>query len=88
MTPSRAVMAVFCAGIFSSFARAQAALDYAARSVGSALASGPGDMYVGACPINGSVVGCIHQYYPTVFNVSLLGILFGVAFLLVPKNKF
>lgn len=88
MSSSRAVLAVFYAGIFATFAHAQASLDYAARSVGSALASGPGDMYVGACPVNGSVVNCVHQYYPTVFNVSLLGILFGVAFLLVPKNKF
>jgi len=88
MGSSRAVLAILYAGVFATFAHAQASLDYAARSVGSAVGSGPGDMFVGACPIDGSVVNCVHQYYPTLFNASLVGILFGVAFLLVPKNKF
>jgi phosphatidylethanolamine-binding protein (PEBP) family uncharacterized protein len=88
MSSSRAVAAALYGGVFATLANAQASLDYAARSVGSVLANGPGDIYVGACPVNGSVVNCVHQYYPTVFNASLVGILFGVAFLLVPKNKF
>jgi hypothetical protein len=88
MTGSRALLAIVCAGTTSTLAHAQATLDYAARSAGSALASGPGQMYVGACPMDGSVITCIHQYYPTLFNFSLLGIALGAAFLLVPKNKF
>jgi len=88
MTHSRVILAVVYAGTTSTLAHAQASLDYAARSVGSALASGPGQMYLGACPMDGSVINCIHQYYPTLFNFSLVGVLFGAAFLLIPKNKF
>jgi hypothetical protein len=88
MRPSRALLAVIYAGTASTLAHAQASLDYAARSVGSVLPNGPGQMSLGACPVDGSVISCVHQYYPTIFNFSLLGMVFGAAFLLIPKNKF
>lgn len=88
MTPSRVILAVVYAGTTSTLAHAQASLDYAARSVGSALASGPGEMYLGACPMNGSVIDCIHQYYPTLFNFSLWASFSPQRFYSSPRTSF
>ena len=88
MNAPRVLLPLVYAGTTSTLAYAQASLDYAARSVGSVMANGPGQLYLGACPMDNSVMTCVHQYYPTVFNFSVLGIVFGAAFLLIPKKKF
>ena len=46
MNAPRALLALVYAGTTSTLAHAQASLDYAARSVGSVMANGPGQMYL------------------------------------------
>jgi hypothetical protein len=76
MTTSRLVLACVYVSFFGTVLHAQAALEYAARSAGSAFSSGGAGMHIGVCPLDGSFVPCFHQYYPAPFYIAIVGICF------------
>lgn len=55
----------------SSAARAQAAVEYAARSAGTAVSAAAHGMHLGVCPLDRGLVPCVHTYYPGPFYVAV-----------------
>lgn len=87
MTLSRIFLT--CVGVFAlaPLVRAQAALEYAARSASTALSSTRVGLHLGVCPVDKGVVPCVHQYYPGPFYVAIVGICFLLYVLFFPKRR-
>ena len=88
MTPSRVILLCIHAGGFATVLHAQAALEYATRSAGSALSDAGSEMHIGVCALDIAVVPCVHQYYPTSFYLSIVFFCFFLGILLRPRSRF
>ena len=76
-----------CALSIASAARAQAVVEYAAKSATSA-ASGTSGASLGACRVDNTVISCLRQNYPVAFQVVLVVICLLVAILIFrPRQR-
>jgi hypothetical protein len=68
-------VASFYACAFPAFAKAQAAVEYAAKAASGAL-SKTGEIRLGICHLDSAVASCIHRYYPRefYFGVFMAGV--------------
>jgi hypothetical protein len=87
MTLFRLVLACVSGGILSSCAYAQAAIEYAARTAGTSITNGSGELRLGSCPVDSSVLPCVQHYYPTAFYVAVVSVCLVVAYGLYPKSR-
>lgn len=87
MTFSRIVMACAGVGALAPSVRAQAALEYAARSAGTALSSTRAGLHLGVCPLDKGAVSCLHQYYPGPFWIAIVALCFLLYVLFFPKRR-
>jgi hypothetical protein len=85
---SRAALACFYACAFNAILRAQAAVEYAAKSANSTFSNGGAGMHLGVCPLDSAVVPCVHKYYPVPFYVAIVVICFLFGKLLYPRRRF
>jgi hypothetical protein len=67
--------------------RAQAAVEYAAKSADATLANTASGIHFGFCTLNSTFVPCVHQHYPATFYVVLVAICFLFGKLLFPKRR-
>jgi hypothetical protein len=83
------VTLTFLYGIaFTSSLRAQAAVEYTARSAASNTANAAARIHLGVCPLDSTLVTCVHRYYPATFYIALVGICFLLGkLLLIPKRS-
>ena len=58
----------------ASTAAAQAALEYAAKASAGAVSSTAGDLQMGVCRVDASLLQCMHDYYPGTFKVCVVGV--------------
>ena len=72
---------------FAISLRAQAAVEYAAKSAGSALANTTAGIHFGFCQLDSELVSCVHRHYPTTFYVVLVAICFLFGKLLFPNRR-
>jgi hypothetical protein len=70
-----------CALSVASAARAQAVVEYAAKSATSAASGTSGGASFGACRVDSTVISCLRQNYPVAFQVVLVVICLLVAIL-------
>jgi hypothetical protein len=83
----RLCLACFLAGNMPTRAHGQAGLEYAARTAGAAMTNGSGELHVGNCSVNSSVIACMQHYYPTAFYVAVVGICVILGYALYPKRR-
>jgi hypothetical protein len=72
---------------FAISLRAQAAVEYAAKSAGATLANTAAGIHFGFCTLDSAFVPCVHQHYPAIFYVGLVAICFLFGKLLFPKRR-
>jgi hypothetical protein len=72
---------------FAISLRAQAAVEYAAKSAGSTLANTAAGIHFGVCQLDSEIVPCVHHHYPATFYVALVAICFLFGKLLFPKRS-
>ena len=70
MTFLRLCLACVYAGALTASLQAQAAVEYAAKGAGSALSNASDRVHFGVCPLNSSLIPCIHEHYPVPFYVA------------------
>ena len=58
----------------SSTAAPQAAVEYAAKASAGAVSSAAGDLQMGVCRVDASLIRCMHDYYPDTFKVCVVGL--------------
>jgi len=58
----------------TTFAYAQAAVEYAAKSSSSALSGSGGSARLCACPVDDSFITCLRETYPVAFDVTAVAI--------------
>jgi len=63
-----------CALSVASAARAQAIVEYAAKSATSVASSNSGGASLGACRLDSTVISCLRQNYPVAFQIVLVAI--------------
>jgi hypothetical protein len=61
-----------CALSVAAVARAQAVVEYAAKSAVSAGSGTPGGASLGACRVDSTLISCLRQNYPVAFQVVLV----------------
>jgi len=77
-----------CALSVASAARAQAVVEYAAKSATSAASGTSGGASLGACRVDSTVISCLRQNYPVAFQVVLVVICLLVAILIFrPRQR-
>jgi len=77
-----------CALSIASAARAQAVVEYAAKSATSAVSGTSGGASLGACRVDSTVISCLRQNYPVAFQVVLVVICLLVAILIFrPRQR-
>ena len=77
-----------CALSVASAARAQAVVEYAAKSATSAVSDTSGGASLGACRVDSTVISCLRQNYPVAFQVVLVVICLLVAILIFrPRQR-
>ena len=77
-----------CALSVASAARAQAVVEYAAKSATSAASGTSGGASLGACRVDSTVISCLRQNYPVAFQVVLVVICLLVAILVFrPRQR-
>ena len=81
------ITACLLAGMMSTCAYGQAGLEYAARTAGGAMTNGSGEVHLGNCALDSSVIACMQHYYPTPFYVGVVGICLVVGYALYPKRR-
>jgi hypothetical protein len=83
----RLALTCLCAIAFAISLRAQAAVEYAAKSAGATLENTAAGIHFGVCPLDSALVHCVHYRYPVTFYVALVVICFIFAKLLFPKRR-
>jgi len=77
-----------CALSVASAARAQAVVEYAAKSATSAVSGTSGGASLGACRVDSTVISCLRQNYPVAFQVVIVAICLLVAILIFrPRQR-
>jgi hypothetical protein len=77
-----------CALSIASAARAQAVVEYAAKSATSAVSGTSGGASLGACRVDNTVISCLRQNYPVAFQVVVVVICLLVAILIFrPRQR-
>jgi hypothetical protein len=74
-------------GVLTPVVRAQAGLEYAAKSARNALSNTRAGMHLGVCPLDNAVVSCVHHYYPMPLYVGIVAICFLLYLLFFPKRR-
>lgn len=87
MTIVRVIPVCLYSAVFASIVRAQAAVEYAAKSASSAVSTSGTAEHLGVCPIDGALVHCVHRYYPEAFYIGLAVLCLVFWALLRPKNR-
>jgi hypothetical protein len=87
MTATRVILACLYSGAFASIVRAQAAVEYAAKSASSALSGTGAGTHLGVCPLDSAVVSCVHRFYPAAFYFAIVVICVFLGALLHPKRR-
>ncbi len=72
----RVVPTFLYATVFTISLRAQAAVEYTAKSAASTAANAVVEIHLGVCPLDSAFVSCAHHYYPAAFYVALVTICF------------
>ena len=75
-----------CAIAFVTSLRAQAAVEYAAKSAGAALENTAAGIRFGVCGLDSTLVRCVNYHYPATFYVVLVAICF-LCQAVIPKEK-
>lgn len=83
----RLVLTCLCAIVFAISLRAQAAVEYAAKSAGAALENTAEAIHFGVCPLDSALVHCVRYHYPATFYVVLVAICFLFCKLLFLKRR-
>jgi hypothetical protein len=83
----RVVLTCLCAILFAISLRAQAAVEYAAKSAGATLENTGAGIHFGVCPLDSTLVHCVHYHYPAIFYVVLVAVCFLFGKLLFPKRR-
>ena len=83
----RVVLTCLYAIVLTISLRAQAAVEYTAKSAASTAGKAAAEIHLGVCPLDSAFVSCAHRYYPAAFYVALVTIclLFG-KLLLFPRR--
>jgi hypothetical protein len=87
MSLPRVALTCLYAVAFAISLRAQAAIEYAAKSAGATLANTASGIHFGFCPLDSALVPCVHHHYPATFYVALVAICFLFGKLLFPKRR-
>jgi hypothetical protein len=72
LIPSRIVLRLLCALSIATVARAQAVVEYATKSATGALTGSSSGVHLGACPVDGTLITCVRQFYLVTFQVVML----------------
>jgi len=90
MVPSRSVLRSLGGVCLATAASAQAIVEYGAKSAAGAaagVATGAGsDFYLGACPVDRSLIPCVRQLYPLTFQIVMLSICVLLGAALMARN--
>jgi hypothetical protein len=76
MSLPRVALTCLCAITFAISLRAQAAVEYAAKSAGATFENTAAGIHFGVCPLDSAVIPCVHYHYPATFYVALVVICF------------
>jgi hypothetical protein len=87
MSLPRVALTCLYAVAFAISLRAQAAVEYAAKSAGATLANTAAEIHFGLCPLDSALVPCVHHHYPATFYIALVAICFLFGKLLFPKRR-
>ena len=87
MVLRRVALTCLCAIAFAISLRAQAAVEYAAKSARATLSNTAAGIHFGVCPLDNALVHCVHYHYPATFYVVLVVMCFLVGKLLFPKRR-
>jgi hypothetical protein len=72
LIPPRFVLLFLCALSIATAARAQAVVEYAAKSATGALSGSGSGVHLGACRVDSTLMTCARQSYPVTFQVVIL----------------
>ena len=75
---------LFAIGL-ATVARAQAAVEYAAKS--SAVPAAGSGMHVGVCALDTMFVPCVRHFYPLAFYTAIVAACVTLAFFVSPKSR-
>jgi hypothetical protein len=85
MLTCRVILPCLCGMALATIARAQAAVEYAAKS--SAAAAATSGMHLGVCPLDSMLIPCVRQFYPTAFYTAIVAICLALGVRLLPKSR-
>src|SRR5690349_18407090 len=84
---SRFVLQCLCALSIPTAARAQAVVEYTAKSATGALSGTVSGVHLGACRVDGTLITCARQFYPVTFQIVILAICVFVGMLMFRKGR-
>jgi hypothetical protein len=87
LVPPRSVRRCLGALALANAAYAQAAVEYAAKSASGALSGSGSDVHLGACRIDSTLITCVRQFYPVMFQVVIVAICVFAATLLFRTGR-
>jgi hypothetical protein len=86
MVPSHRVLRFLGGLCLATAASAQAIVEYAAKSAAGAASRSGSDLYLGACPVDRTLIPCVRHLYPLAFQIVMLSIFVFLAAALVVRN--
>jgi hypothetical protein len=87
LIPHRFVLLFLCALSIATAARAQAVVEYAAKSATGALSCSGSVVYLGACRVDSTLITCAGQSYPVTFQIVILAMCVFVGTLMFRKGR-
>jgi hypothetical protein len=87
MTAFRMLFPCLCALALATDARAQAIVEYAAKSATGALSGHVTTAHLGACRVDSTLVPCLRQFYPATFYVAIAAICIFLATLMYRNSR-
>lgn len=87
LIPSRLVVGCLCALSIATAARAQAVVEYAAKSATGALPGSGSGVHLGACRVDSTLITCARQFYPVTFQIVILAMCVFAGTLMFRKGR-